>query len=521
MNRTKATRFAGVRVHPSYELVINTQPQSYALSIRTAVFVDTIHEMTSQLKLVGLDFGTTTSSAIVATAQVVRSAVSGRTELAGIHECFRSEPVFTPYRDEDALDERQIERLLDEWLDAGNVSPAVVFGGGAILTGLAARAQNAAALVRLIRARLHDALIATADDPCFESWLAFMGSAAALSRARPDTAVLNLDIGGGTTNLALGRAGQVLATGCLFVGARHAQFEPGTHRLVKVSSFAQAVFQALEIPKGPGDLLDPREVDAIVNCYVDMLEHAVSGRGADRDDPLGVLHEQVPLRYAREQGEPVITFSGGVGELIYRFAADGAWPETTAYGDLGIDLARGTVASPLLSKHLHDWRPASAGRATVYGLLRHSTEVSGTSLFVSHPSLLPLADLPIFGLATPASSDDEIRGMLELVRRSTRGGCVQVKLASPKAADVRTCGQRFAALLRSLSFPADHPLVLLVNENVGKLLGSYVTEWGALPLSLAVIDEVSHRDARFAQIGAPHHQVVPVSFDGFSGERGT
>jgi ethanolamine utilization protein EutA len=63
--------------------------------------------------------------------------------------------------------------------------------------------------------------------------------------------------------------------------------------------------------------------------------------------------------------------------------------------------------------------------------------------------------------------------------------------------------------------------VLLVNENVGKLLGSYVTEWGALPLSLAVIDEVSHRDARFAQIGAPHHQVVPVSFYGFSGERGT
>ena len=79
-----------------------------------------------------------------------------------------------------------------------------VFGGGALLTGLTARRDNAATVVRLIRRRLGDTLVAAADDPCLESWLAFMGSAAGLSREHPGRPALILDIGGGTTNLALG-----------------------------------------------------------------------------------------------------------------------------------------------------------------------------------------------------------------------------------------------------------------------------------------------------------------------------
>jgi molecular chaperone DnaK (HSP70) len=38
--------------------------------------------MTVDMKLVGLDFGTTTSSAIVASAQLTRNSVTGRSELA-------------------------------------------------------------------------------------------------------------------------------------------------------------------------------------------------------------------------------------------------------------------------------------------------------------------------------------------------------------------------------------------------------------------------------------------------------
>jgi ethanolamine utilization protein EutA len=57
---------------------------------------------------------------------------------------------------------------------------------------------------------------------------------------------------------------------------------------------------------------------------------------------------------------------------------------------------------------------------------------------------------------------------------------------------------------------------LLVRENLGKVLGHYVTQWGTLPLNLVVIDEVAVRDAQFVQLGALRSQVVPVSFYGLN-----
>ncbi|HYT93149.1 MAG TPA: ethanolamine ammonia-lyase reactivating factor EutA [Gemmataceae bacterium] len=467
------------------------------------------------IKLVGLDFGTTTSSAVIADARLVRNSVTGRTELSDIGEVYRSEMVFTPLHD-DRLDEQAIDAYLERWLTAGGVQPAEIFGGGALLTGLTAQKDNAAALVGLIRHRLGDALIATADDPCLESWLAFMGSCACLSRAHPEAYFFNLDIGGGTTNLALGKAGEVLRTGCLFVGARHVQVVPGTYRIAKLSRYARTLLAHLSILKGVGDTLTEAEIDAVLDWYVELLAAAATGQSATFADPVASLHQQVAFRPLTGVHNIFITVSGGVGELIYAHLDGKPWPPTTHYGDLGIDLARRLASSPRWAEHLRTYRPASAGRATVYGLLRHNTEISGSTLFLRRREILPLTDMPILGTLTTASSDDHVRAVLDLVRRSPRGGCVQVGLGGQAAATVRDMGKRIAATLRVQSFPAGLPLVLLVRENVGKALGHYVTEWGALPLDVVVIDEVAVRDAQYARVGVPHHQVVPVAFYGLN-----
>src|SRR5262245_10460099 len=142
--------------------------------------------MAERVTLIGLDFGTTTSSAVVADADLLRSAGTGRTEFGDLAVRFRSDLRFTPVFPDGRLDIARLESFLEGWLAAGQVDPAHVFGGGALLTGLTARRDNAPALVSLLRQRLGDALIATADDPRLESWLAFMGSCATLSRAHPD-----------------------------------------------------------------------------------------------------------------------------------------------------------------------------------------------------------------------------------------------------------------------------------------------------------------------------------------------
>ena len=158
--------------------------------------------------------------------------------------------------------------------------------------------------------------------------------------------------------------------------------------------------------------------------------------------------------------------------------------------------------------------PAGAGRATVYGLLRHSTQVSGSTLFLSGRGSPPARDLPIVGRISSAMPEERIRDTVELARRSRRGACVHVEPAGRSPADVRALAGRLNAALRGRAFPADRPLVLILADNLGKVFGQYLTEWGLYPLDLTVIDEIAVRDAGFVRIGRVHDKIIPVSFYG-------
>ena len=92
--------------------------------------------MDDTVTLVGLDFGTTTSCAAIASATLACNSVTRRMELSNVKPCFYSEPVFTPFRG-DQLDEARLDGYLDGWLK--DIDPSEVFGGGVMITGLAAQ----------------------------------------------------------------------------------------------------------------------------------------------------------------------------------------------------------------------------------------------------------------------------------------------------------------------------------------------------------------------------------------------
>lgn len=468
---------------------------------------------TRPVKLIGLDFGTTTSSALIVEVLYRGDSPDGRREIREIGEPYHSDIVFTPFLGE-RIDEARICALLDGWLAAASARPEDIVGGGALITGLCARRANAADLAAMIRARIGGAVIATAEDPGLESFLAFMGSVAAMSRARPGVPLLNLDIGGGTTNLALGVDGEVVQVGSLFVGARHVEVVPGGYRITTLSEHALRLFAALGICARPGDILTPVEVAAVLEFQVDLLEAAVSGNDGPFHSELGRAHVDLPFHLPHGMAPPWLTITGGVGSLVRDRLQGRPWPPTTAFGDLGVDLAARILASPVLATRL--LVPETAGRATAYGLLRNLTRLSGSTLYLPRPGLLPLVDLPIFGRISAASTDAQIHGSLALVRRSARGGCLVLSLDHPAPAVVKALAGRIGQALRVLDLPGSIPLVLLVRDNVGKALGGYVTDWGRLPVTLIVLDEVEPAGARFVQIGRMEEQVVPVSFHGMS-----
>jgi ethanolamine utilization protein EutA len=464
------------------------------------------------LTLVGLDVGTTTTSLMVASGRWVRNCVTGRNELGNGETIFRPQPVFTPFRGE-TLDIDALERQLDGWLTSAKLDPLSVAAGGAIVTGLAARSANARAVTGLVKRRFREAVVAATDDPCLESWLAFMGNALELSRAVPDRAFINLDIGGGTTNIAWGLAGEVRSCGSYYVGARHIQLEPGTYRVRSMSPFAGALLADLGAQVGIDCVLMPDDLAKVLASYVGILEAAVSGRPLP-PGKAARLHCQVEFILPASDSEPVITLSGGVGELAYRYVAGEPMPATTEFGDLGINLAVRIYESPLLGRNLKSHVPSGLGRATVYGLTLHGTEVSGTTIFLPRPEILPLIDLPILGTIGDSASDAELLSLLELAGRAVGGAVLRVELPATDTSTVKTFGQRLARQFEERAFPSERPLVFLVTGNVGKTLGQYATRWGKIATALVVIDEVPSRRAHFATIGQPHNGLIPISYHG-------
>lgn len=471
--------------------------------------------MSGTVSLLGLDFGSTTSSAMVASATMVRNCVTGRIELSRLAEEYRSVPVFTPLRD-GRIDVDAVAALLERWLADGELSGKEIFGGGALVTGLSAQRENAAALSSLLRTRLGDAILVAIGDANLESWMAFLGSAARLSRRHPEVEIVNLDIGGGTTNLALGIDGEVRRTGCLFVGARHLQVEPGGYRIVALSRYARALLDHLGITRGPGDTLSPSDVDVVLSFYVALLEAVVTGRADPFTIPIARLHVHTDL--GLEPPAPhvprIVTLSGGVGALVYDALRGAPWPGTTAFGDLGVDLAQRILASDVLGRDLSAWVPDHFGRATVFGMMRHSMDISGATVFLSSPNLLPLRDLPILGRLGSDADAERVHALLGLVRESPSGGCLRIEWTGPPLAAIRRLGAWLGDELKARPLRPEQALVLFVAENVGKTLGQYVSDWGKSPVHLVVIDEVVVKDARFAQIGRMKDHVVPVWYYG-------
>ena len=329
---------------------------------------------------------------MLAEAALERNCVTGRRQFASPRLLYRSAPAFTPLDGED-IDLNALEALLVEWRARASQAHEDLAAVGAIVTGLAARRRNADGVCDLIRAHFGEAMVATADDPNLESWLAFMGACGTLSRRHAKTTIINLDIGGGAANAALGRDGEVLATGCVFIGARHFVFEPGGYRLLSLSPMGRELADELEIEARPGSEMSPSAISALTAWYVAGLEAIVQGRSDHFDSPAGRSHQQVPFA-APNADEAEITFSGGVGELIYHLARGERPPGTTAFGDLGVDLAQAILASPLLSRSVRRLAPEFSGRATIAGMTLHGTEMSGNSLFLSPGVVPPIRDLP-------------------------------------------------------------------------------------------------------------------------------
>src|SRR3982074_2331379 len=173
------------------------------------------------LVTVGIDIGSAGTQVIFSRINLRRYGedLTSRYYVVSRETLYQSPVALTPYQNEERIDDAGLGRIIDDAYAGAGLSPGQIDTGAVILTGEALRRENAEGIARILSEQGGEFVCATAGHH-MESLLAAFGSGASRVSHDEDKRVLNIDIGGGTTKLALVEKGQVTATAAVHIGGR-------------------------------------------------------------------------------------------------------------------------------------------------------------------------------------------------------------------------------------------------------------------------------------------------------------
>jgi ethanolamine utilization protein EutA (predicted chaperonin) len=468
-----------------------------------------------ELTTVGVDVGSSTSHLLFARLHLQRltESLSSRFVVVEREVLHRSPILLTPYRQDSGLiDAEALEQFVEKAYVAANLTPSEVDTGAVILTGAALERANARRVAELFAGQGGKFVCASAGHN-LEGILAAHGSGAVgLSRERHQT-LLHVDVGGGTTKLAALHDGEILSTAAIHVGGRLVAFDTvdAEQRITRIEPAARLVAEATGVKLDMGALLQSEDRRRLAEALVDILVDYVAGR---RDSPLVrafLLTDDLDFNGYTPNG---ITFSGGVAEYVYG-------REPTRYGDLGPDVARALLTALEQRRLPAEVVPLGEGiRATVLGASQFSVQLSGNTVHISDPAVLPLRNLPVVYARLDAARPDA-----DTVAQAIRNGFVRLDLregehpaavalpwrGEPHYVNIRALADGIAqAMPRSLA--AGFPLVVALESDIGASLGGILSEELAVTAPMVSIDGLQLVELDYVDVGEVllPANVVPV-----------
>ena len=210
-----------------------------------------IEEDQLELTSVGVDIGSSTSHLLISTLLLDR--MDTRYVVVDRQVRFESEILLTPYAGTDEIDAGALGAFIAAQYQAAGLDPDEIDTGALIMTGVAARRSNARAIADLFAAQAGRFVAVSAGDG-LETLMAAHGSGA-VSLSGQGGPVVNIDIGGGTTKIALCEGGAVAARTALDVGARLLAFD-ADGRIVRLEPYGARHLAEAGLTAGLGDRLD-------------------------------------------------------------------------------------------------------------------------------------------------------------------------------------------------------------------------------------------------------------------------
>ncbi len=448
------------------------------------------------LLTVGVDIGSSTSHLVF--SRIVLERLDSRYVVSERETFYGSDILLTPYSSGETIDSEALGAFIrKEYADA-KVDPDEIDTGALILTGVAVRRSNARAIGELF-AREAGKMVAVSAGDSLETIMAAYGSGAAARSIRDECVVMNVDVGGGTSKIAVCVDGKVIDLAALDVGARLLCLAPDGE-ILRVEEAGKRFAAELGIDVTVGGMLTLEQGRAIASLMADRLFEAMRGGSPSLQGKPLLRTEALTFRGAITE----LTFSGGVAEFLYG-------NESQKFGDLGPLLAaeiraRAETFGPKLEE------PLEGIRATVVGASQYTIQLSGSTIYVSPLDALPLRNVPVIAPALPL--DGEViepaavaRAIQTMLKRlDLGGGATPVALFVPWRGSATF--QRLDAFCRGAieglgeGLAHNHPLILAGDGDVGGLLGIHLREEMKIANAIVSIDGLELKEFDYIDIGA-------------------
>ena len=453
------------------------------------------------LTSVGIDIGSAGTQLIFSRIHLRRLGedLSSRYCVVSRETLFQSPVELTPYRDQERIDDERLAEIIDEAYAKAGLHPDQIDSGVVILTGEALRRQNAEAIAALLAEEGGEFVCAAAGHH-LEAMLAAYGSGAARVSHDEHKRILNIDIGGGTTKLAVVDEGRIVGMAAVHIGGR-LQVVDGQGRIVRLDPAGRHLAGEAGFSWKVGDRASREEMARVAEYMADALVAAIGKRPL----PHAIEHLYLtdPIKdLGRIDG---VMFSGGVGEYVYG-------RESRDFGDMGKLL--GTAIAQRLEKGALPWPLLPAGeciRATAVGASEYSVQLSGNTIYISSPGeLLPRKNLQV--LQPPHDCGEEITPA-ELARaiRSHFSAFDLEEGATEVALALRWRGapsyQRIAAFAQGIvqgmqrTIAGGKALYIVLDGDIAQTLGAILREELKLGNEILVIDGVTLWDLDYIDLG--------------------
>ena len=476
---------------------------------RAAIARSIWNEENVEFRTVGIDIGSSTSHLLFAKVALQRQSqgLSSRFVVVGREIVWRSPILLTPFLPDGTIDARALGAFVrDCYRDAG-FAQSDIDSGAVILTGEAIKRKNARAIDELFAEEAGKFVCATAGHK-LESRLAAHGSGAvALSKER-DTCLLHVDVGGGTTKLALIDRGVIVGLSAFAVGGRLVAADSGG-AWTRIDESARLVADDLGLEISPQALADPAVRQKLAHRLAVAAADVITGAALDRLGQSLLLTE--PLPHGLQPSG--LTFSGGVAEYIFAH-------ERAEFGDIAAMLAAALAGELSRRSRLPLIDPGQRIRATVIGASQFTVQVSGKTIYLPDPYVLPVHNVPVVRVGLGGENDIDPERFAAAIRAGLeetdidRYGRLAVAFpwpGDPEHSRLKAAGEGLVGALMPLAAQIKL-LLVMIDGDVGKTFGRILHRELDWPGKVVSIDGMELQDLDYVDVGeliAPPG-VVPV-----------